>query len=93
MTWWALGFAFAAVVVLVVAVLLLAIIRQCRRIVRLAGTGLGVVEDIDRNTRCIWSLRATEGVADRLLEGADGIERKTAAIARALDHDKWDRAA
>jgi hypothetical protein len=93
MTPWTLGFATAAVVVAVVAALLLAIIWQCQRIIRLSRTGLAVVEEIDRNTRCIWSLRETHAVAGRLLEGADAIERNAAAIAHAVSHGSGDRAA
>ena len=93
MTWWIVGFAAAAVVVLLVAALLLGIIWQCRRIARLAGTGLAVVEEIDRNTRCIWSLRQTEAIAHQLLEGADAIEHNAAAIVDAVSHGSGDRAA
>ena len=93
MTYWLLGFGVAAVVVVVVATLLLGIIWQCLRIIRLARTGLAVVEDIDRNTRCIWSLRQTRAVAGQLLEGAAAIERNTAAIVDAVRHGTGDRAA
>lgn len=93
MTYWLLGFGLAAVVVVVVAVLLLGIIWQCQRIIRLARTGLEVVEDIDVNTRCIWSLRETRAIADRLLDGASAIERNAAAIVDAVSHGSGDQAA
>lgn len=89
--WW-IGFSVAALVVVVVAVLLLGIIYQCQRIVRLARTGLGVVEQIDANTRCIWSLRQTTAVAGQLLAGAEAIEHNAAAIVDAVSH-AGDRAA
>ena len=93
MTYWILGFSVAVVVVVIVAALLLGIIWQCQRIIRLAGTGLAVVEEIDRNTRCIWSLQRTGAVAGRLVEGAEAIEHNAAAIARAVGHDTDERAA
>ena len=93
MTYWTLGFAVAAAVVVVVAALLLGIIWQCQRIVRLSRTGLAVVEEIDRNTRCIWLLGETGAVAGRLLEGASAIERNAGAIVRAVSHDIDERAA
>jgi hypothetical protein len=92
-TYWLLGFGVAAVVVVVVAALLLGIIWQCQRIIRLARTGLAVVEDIDSNTRCIWSLRQTRAVAGQLLEGATAIERNTAAIVDAVSLGSGDGAA
>lgn len=93
MTTWMLGFGLAAVVVVIVAALLLGIIWQCQRIVRLARTGLAVVEQIDAHTRCIWSLRKTRAVAGQLLEGAGAIERNAAAIVDAVSHGSGDRAA
>jgi uncharacterized membrane protein YqjE len=92
-TYWILGFSVAALVVVIVAVLLLGIIWQCQRIVRLARTGLAVVEQIDGNTRCIWSLRQTRAVAGQLLEGAGAIERNAAAIVDAVSRGSGDRAA
>ena len=93
MTYWLWGFGLAAVVVIVVATLLLGIIWQCQRIIRFARAGLAVVEEIDVNTRCIWSLRQTRAVAGRLLEGASAIERDAAAIVAAVSHGSGDRAA
>jgi uncharacterized membrane protein YqjE len=93
MTYWLWGFGLAAVVVIVVAALLLGIIWQCQRIIRLAHTGLAVVEEIEGNTRCIWSLRQTRAVAGQLLEGASAIEDNAAAIVDAVSHGSGDRAA
>jgi hypothetical protein len=87
-SYWLLGFIVAAVVVVLVAALLLGIIWQCQRIIRLSRTGLAVVEQIDRNTRCIWSLRETEAVAGRLLAGAGAIERHAGAIVQAVSHEE-----
>ena len=81
---WYVGFAIAGAVVVVVAVLLLAIIFQCRRIVRLAGTAVVVVREIDRNTRPIWLLNATNRIAGELLGGAKAINKNMGLIVDAL---------
>ena len=93
MSYWVLGFGIAALVVVIVAALLLGIIWQCQRIIRLSRTGLEVVEQIDRNTRCIWSLQQTGAVAGRLLVGAQAIEQNAATIVRAVSHETDERAA
>ena len=93
MIFWWMGFGVAALVVVVIPVLLLGIIYQCQRILRLARTGLGVVEQIDRNARCIWSLRQTNDVAGQLLAGADAIEKNAAAIVDVVSDGTGDRAA
>jgi hypothetical protein len=84
MSFWTIGFAVAALVVVVVAVLLLGIIYQCQRIIRLARAGLDAAEAIDANTRCIWSLGKTTAVAGTLAEGAAAIEANATTIARSL---------
>ena len=90
---WYVGLAIAAVVVVLAAILLLTIIFLARRIARLARTAHAVVQQIDINTRPIWSLTATNDVAHDLLEGAKAIERNASAIAEAATHDRKDRAA
>ena len=90
---WYLGFAIAGAVVVVVAVLLLAIIFQCRRIVRLAGTAVVVVREIDHNTRPIWSLNATNKVAGGLLDGAKAINKNAGLIVDALTKGSQDKVA
>jgi hypothetical protein len=82
--WWTLGFVVAGLVVVVVAVLLLGILMQARRIRTLAGAASGLVGEIDANTRSIWALTATNQVAGQILEGAQAIDRNAGAVAAAL---------
>jgi Zn-dependent membrane protease YugP len=82
--WWTLGFVVAGIVVVVVAVLLLGILMQARRIRRLAGAAIGLVGEIDANTRSIWALTTTNQVAGQILEGAQAIDRNAADVAAAL---------
>jgi HAMP domain-containing protein len=93
MIYWVVGFVVAAVVVVIVAALLLGIIWQCQRIIRLARTAHEVVQQIDSNTRCIWSLGETGAVAGRLLGVATSIERNAGSIVRAVNHETDERAA
>lgn len=90
---WTLGFTIGAVVVVIVAVLLLGIIWQARRIVRLASTALEVVGEIDTHTRPVWSLNTTNKVAGELLGGAKAIEANAGAIVEALSHSDRGAAA
>ena len=53
-TFWLIGFATAIVIVLVVVVLLLGIIYQTRRIIRLATVASEQVEKVEQNTMPIW---------------------------------------
>lgn len=87
MTLWAWGFLVGLVVVLVVALLLIGILMQARRILRLAQTASAVVAEIDVNTRSVWSLTATNKVAKELLNGAKAIDQNAAAIVRAVSHE------
>lgn len=94
MTLWAWGFLIGLVVVLVVSLLLIGILIQARRIHRLAQTASAVVAEIDRNTRSVWSLAATNKVAQELLDGAKAIDQNAAAIVDAVGHeDQSDSAA
>lgn len=94
MTLWALGFSVGGIVVLIVAVLLIGILLQARRIRRLARSASTVVAEIDDNTRSIWSLTATNRAAKGLLDGAKAIDENVAAIAVAAgDEDQKDSAA
>lgn len=90
---WYIGLAIAAVVVTLAAILLLTIIFLARRIARLARTALDVVQQIDANTRPIWSISTTNAVAESLLGGAHAIERNVWAIAEAASHGRKDSAA
>ncbi len=86
MTLWAWGFLVGIVVVLVVAVLLLGILQQARRIHRLAQTASAVVGKIDVNTRSVWALRDTNRVAAEILHGAAAIDANASAIVAAVSH-------
>jgi hypothetical protein len=83
---WYLGLAIAAAVVVLAAILLLRIIFLARRIAGLARTACEIVQQIDTNTRPIWSLITTYSVAEDLLAGARAIERNASAIAEAASH-------
>lgn len=82
--WWTLGFAVAAAVVVVVALLLIGILMQARRIRRLAGAAVGLVGEIDAQTRSIWALTQTNQVAAQILEGAQAIDRNASEVAAGL---------
>jgi len=86
MSLWTLGFLLGAVVVVVVAVLLLGIIQQARRIHTLAKAASGLVGEIDLNTRSVWALRDTNAVAEEILAGATAIEANATAIVDAVSH-------
>ena len=81
MTLWTIGFIAGAAVVVVVAVLLIGIILQAQKILRLALVASDVVGQIDVQTRSVWALRDTNNVAAQLLEGARAIDANAAAIA------------
>ena len=82
--WWTLGFVVAGIVVAVVAALLIGILMQARRIQKLAGAAVGLVGEIDANTRSIWALTQTNQVAGQILEGAQAIDRNAGEVAAAL---------
>ena len=87
MTYWELGFLAAFIVVVVVAVLLLGILYQARRILKLAKAASVIVEEIDANTRSVWALRQTNAVAAEILDGAGAIETNASAIVEAVSHE------
>lgn len=82
---WYTGVAVAVAVVVAVAGLLLAIIGTARRILDHAGRALEVANEIVVNTRPIWELDRTNGVAAQLLAGAQAIERHATEVADAVD--------
>lgn len=91
MSLWTLGFAAGVVVVVIVAALLIGILIEARRILRLANVAAEVVAEIDQNTRSVWSLTTTNKVAGDILAGAQAIDANAAAIVYAvsqLDHSK-----
>ncbi len=93
MTLWTAGFLLGLVVVLVVAVLLIGILYQAHRILKLAKTASAVVAEIDENTRSVWALSQTNEVADQLLGGAQAIDHNAAAIVAAVSHDPTSQTA
>ncbi|MGP1398064.1 MAG: hypothetical protein ACTS3R_21360 [Inquilinaceae bacterium] len=86
MSFWALGFLAGAAIVAIVAVLLVGILLQARRIRKLARTASDVVAEIDINTRSVWALRDTNRVAAEILEGAKAIDANAAAVVDAVSH-------
>ena len=91
--WWFVWLAIGAVIVVAAAVLLITIILAARRIARLAVVALGVVEEIEQNTKPIWEINATNKVAGDLLAGAKAIEENAVAIVGALTAADENRAA
>jgi len=86
MTLWMLGFLSGLAVVLVVALLLIGILWQARRIRRLALAASDIVLRIEENTRGVWALRNTHSVALTILEGATAIDNNAHAIVAAVNH-------
>lgn len=84
MSLWTIGFLAGAIVVLVVAVLLIGIIWQAKRILRLGNVAVAVVGEIDVNTRSVWALRNTNAVATQILEGASAIDANAETIVDAV---------
>ena len=91
MSYWMLGFTVGLAVVLVVALLLIGILLQAMRIRRLATAASGIVLAIDENTRGVWALRDTYGVAGTILEGATAIDQNAHAIVNAVNHGQTAR--
>ncbi len=83
----------AVVLVLAAAALLIAVIYTAHRIKKLAAVALGVVEDIEHNTKPIWQLNATNSVAGNLLVGARAIENNAGMIVGALSQGEKSDAA
>lgn len=86
MSLWTLGFLAGLVVVLIVALTLIGILVQARRIARLAPVAAQLVSEIEANTRSVWALRDTNQVAAEILGAAEAIDANTAAIADAVSH-------
>ena len=91
--WWFIWLGVAGIIVLAAAALLITIVVLARRIGVLAASALGVVEQIEQNTRPIWQLNATNKVAKDLLAGAQAIEGNAGAIVGALSASEQRRAA
>ena len=81
-TFWLIGFATAIVIVLVVVVLLLGIIYQTRRIIRLATVASEQVEKVEQNTMPIWQLNQTNRYTKEVADGMEALEE----LLRPLDN-------
>jgi hypothetical protein len=93
MTYWTLGFLAGGFAVLVVALLLLGIIQQARRIKALARTAAELAGEIEASTRSTWALRDTNDIATTILEGARAIDGSAEAIAEAVSATHVGRSA
>ncbi len=91
MSLWLVGFIAGLIVVLVVALLLIGLLVEARRIRSLAGQASLLVQGIDENTRGIWALRDTHAVALSLLGGATAIDGNAAAIVDAVSGTHMER--
>lgn len=91
--WWFLWLGTAGVIVVAAAALLITIVVLARQIAALAATAVTVVEQIERNTKPIWQLNATNHAARQLLDGAQAIEGNAVAIVGALHAAERRRAA
>ena len=77
---WVVWLIITVVLVIAAAALLITVIWCAHRIATLASVALGVVEEIEINTKPIWQLNATNKVAGELLDGAKAIESNAVAI-------------
>lgn len=82
--WWFIWLAIGGGLVVAAAALLITIVALAHRIVGLASTALSVAGEIERNTKPIWQLTATNRVAGQLLGGAKAIVSNAEGIAAAL---------
>lgn len=82
--WWAVWLVIAVVIVIAAAALLISVIVAARRIRSLAVVALGVVEEIEQNTKPIWELKTSLDVAGQLLGGAEAIKGNATAVLGAL---------
>lgn len=84
LTYWYIGLAVTAVVVVIAAVLLIAILMLARSIASGANAALGIVQQIRENTNVIWKLQDTNQVALQLCDGAESILNHAGQVAQAL---------
>ena len=81
---WYLALAAVGVVVVIAAALLITVWLAARRILKLAGAALGLVQQIKENTDGVWALQATNATATGILEEAAAIRAHAGAVAEAL---------
>mgnify|MGYP004325515131 FL=1 len=75
----------------VVVLLLLGIIYQTQRIIKLAGVALGAVEQIEANTKPIWMINRTNVTASNIGAGFEELDQLLAQKA-APDNTQTEKA-
>lgn len=80
MTIWTYSLIAGAVVILIVAALLIMLIAAARRVDKHAGEIWTAGKQIAGNTVSIWMLNKTNSVAGDILQTAQSIEKRAAAI-------------
>ncbi len=73
---WILGFGVSALIVVVVVILLIGIIFQTKRIIKLATLALSEVQKIESNTMPIWKLNQTNAHTTSISDGFDTLSAK-----------------
>lgn len=86
--WWLIWLAVGGVIVLAAAALLVTIVALARSIGNLAGTAIGVVGEIEVNTRPVWELNTTNRVAGEIATGSEAAAGNAETIADALTGGK-----
>jgi|TARA_B110000438_G_scaffold293311_1_gene332941 hypothetical protein len=71
---WVLGLGLGFIVVTIVVILLVGIIFQTKRIIRLAGIALNEVKQIEDNTLSIWKLKQTNIQTEKISDGFEKLE-------------------
>lgn len=80
MTIWTYSLIAGAVVILIVAALLIMLIHAARRVDQHAAEIWTAGKQIAGNTVSIWMLNTTNSVAGQILETAQSIDKRAAAI-------------
>ena len=73
---WIIGFGIGALIVVVVVILLVGIIFQTKRIIKLANIALSEVEKIESNTMSIWKLNQTNAYTTTISDGFETLSSK-----------------
>ncbi|MEQ9424331.1 MAG: hypothetical protein RJQ09_07950 [Cyclobacteriaceae bacterium] len=81
---WYFWLAFAGILIVAVAALLILVLLAAKRILRLALVALGIVETIKANTASIWGLQQTNEVASTILDDAKNIDSHLSLVSTAL---------
>jgi predicted transcriptional regulator with HTH domain len=81
---WFFWLSIASIIVVAAALLLILVWLAARRILNLAVTALGLVQQIKANTAIIWELEETNKTAVNILGDARRIRNHGASVAKAL---------